>query len=239
MASQSWIRSSGRPGMRSTCVGFLEAALFFFPEAESSSWSFRRFTDSLKSLHISFVLWSVVEVPDQNWANGKTLAMSGFGSEKVPYTIHITEVSEMCRHNHIFLQTISDDQGCLWWMCGCRSKCLPETDNSLTSSGMLFRVSSFVLNWCNVFFVSATFSKGGCNPYVFRTFWIYRDTGRVSSRRWVHWPNCYFHFRGSNTIKSGRNFGFCFRLCQQYYSFPCQSFHWNISPRFWQSPCFQ
>ena len=28
----------------------------------------------------------------------------------------------------------------LWRVCGCRSRCVPETDNSLTSSGILFRV---------------------------------------------------------------------------------------------------
>ena len=44
----------------------------------------------------------------------------------------------------------------VWWVCDCRSKGAPGTNNSLTSSGMLFRVSSFVLNTCNVLFVSET-----------------------------------------------------------------------------------
>ena len=44
-------------------------------------------------------------------------------------------------------------------MCGCRSKCVSGTDNLLTSSGILFRVSSFVFNSCNVLLLSDTFSK--------------------------------------------------------------------------------
>ena len=52
----------------------------------------------------------------------------------------------------------------LWWACGCRSKWVPWTNNSLNSSGMLFWVSSFVLNTFNVLFLSDTFSKGALIP---------------------------------------------------------------------------
>ena len=44
------------------------------------------------------------------------------------------------------------------------SKCVSGTDNSLTSSGILFRVSSFIFNTCNVLFLSDTFSKGEVIP---------------------------------------------------------------------------
>ena len=52
----------------------------------------------------------------------------------------------------------------LWWVCGCGSKCVSLTDNSLTSSGILFRVSPFVFNACSVSFISDTFSKGAVMP---------------------------------------------------------------------------
>ena len=52
----------------------------------------------------------------------------------------------------------------MWWVCGCRSKCISETNNSLTSSGTLFRVSSFILNTCRVWFLSDTFSEEAVIP---------------------------------------------------------------------------
>ena len=77
----------------------------------------------------------------------------------------------------------------MWLRCGCRSKCVPGTDYSLISSGTLFRVSSFVINTCNLLFLSETLSKGAFH-FVFPTFWICRDTGCVSSRGRVYWLNC-------------------------------------------------
>ena len=58
----------------------------------------------------------------------------------------------------------SRDSWYLWWVCGCRSKCVAGTDNSLTSSGIMFRVSSFTLNTCSVFFISDTFPQGTVIP---------------------------------------------------------------------------
>ena len=52
----------------------------------------------------------------------------------------------------------------LWWVCGFRSKSVPGTDNSLTSSGTLFRVSLFVLNTCSVLFLSDMFWKRAVIP---------------------------------------------------------------------------
>ena len=49
-------------------------------------------------------------------------------------------------------------------MCGCRSKCVPGTDNSLTLSEIMFRVPSFTFNTCSVLFHSDTFSKGAIIP---------------------------------------------------------------------------
>ena len=49
-------------------------------------------------------------------------------------------------------------------MCDCQSKCAPGTNNSLTTSGILSRVSSFVINTCSVIFLSDTFSKGAVIP---------------------------------------------------------------------------
>ena len=51
----------------------------------------------------------------------------------------------------------------LWWVCGCRSKCVPGTDKSLTSSWILCRVSSFIFVTPNVLFSDA-FSKEALVP---------------------------------------------------------------------------
>ena len=63
---------------------------------------------------------------------------------------------EIWKHDKIF--------SILWWVCGCRSKSVPGTANSLTSSGIIFRVSSFVFNACSVLFLSDTFSKEAVIP---------------------------------------------------------------------------
>ena len=47
----------------------------------------------------------------------------------------------------------------IWWVCACRSKCVSGTDNSLTSSGMLCRVSSFTFDTPSVLLFSDAFSK--------------------------------------------------------------------------------
>ena len=49
-------------------------------------------------------------------------------------------------------------------MCVCRSKCAPETDNLLTSSGMLFRVSSFPFDICCTLLFPDAFSKKAILP---------------------------------------------------------------------------
>ena len=57
----------------------------------------------------------------------------------------------------------------VWWVCGCRSKCESGSDNSLTSSGFMFRVSSFAFNTWTVLFLSDKFSKRAlipmCSPH--------------------------------------------------------------------------
>ena len=52
----------------------------------------------------------------------------------------------------------------MWWVCGCRSKWVSGTDNSLTSSVMLCRVSSFTLDitWVSLF--ADAFSKEALIP---------------------------------------------------------------------------
>ena len=52
----------------------------------------------------------------------------------------------------------------LWWVCRCRSKCVSGTDNSLTSSWILFRVSSFLFDTSCVLFLSDTFSREVVTP---------------------------------------------------------------------------
>ena len=52
----------------------------------------------------------------------------------------------------------------LRWVCSCRSKWVPGTDISLTSSGIFFRVSSFVFNLFSVLFRSDTFAKKEFTP---------------------------------------------------------------------------
>ena len=52
----------------------------------------------------------------------------------------------------------------LWWVCVCRWKCVPEADNSLTSSGMLFRVSSFPFDTCCTLLFPDAFSKEALIP---------------------------------------------------------------------------
>ena len=46
----------------------------------------------------------------------------------------------------------------------CRSKCVSGTDNSLTSSGMLFRVSSFTFHTCSILLIPDVFSKAALIP---------------------------------------------------------------------------
>ena len=54
-------------------------------------------------------------------------------------------------------------------MCDCRSKRVSVTDNSLTSSGILFRVSSFTFDTFNTLLFSDAFLKGAvipiCSPH--------------------------------------------------------------------------
>ena len=49
-------------------------------------------------------------------------------------------------------------------VCGCRSKCVSGTDNSLTSSGMLCRVSAFTFDTPSVLLFSDAFSKEALIP---------------------------------------------------------------------------
>ena len=52
----------------------------------------------------------------------------------------------------------------MWWVCVCRSKYVPGIDNSLTSSGMLCRVSSFTFDVCRLLLFPDGFSKGALIP---------------------------------------------------------------------------
>ena len=56
----------------------------------------------------------------------------------------------------------------LWWVCGCRSSWDSGTDNALTSSGMLCRVSSFTFDICRKMLFSDAISKEAfirtCSP---------------------------------------------------------------------------
>ena len=51
-----------------------------------------------------------------------------------------------------------------WWMCDCRSNCVPGTDNSLTPSWELRRASSFILVTPIVLLFSDAFSKEALIP---------------------------------------------------------------------------
>ena len=91
----------------------------------------------------------------------------------------------------------------LWWVCVCRSKGVSWTDNSLTSSGMLFRVSSFTFDACSILLFPDAFSKEAliptCSPCS-----EFADS-RIPSRRCIYWPACSFNFRSNNAINSGQN----------------------------------
>ena len=52
----------------------------------------------------------------------------------------------------------------LWWVCGCRSKCVSGIDDPLTSSWMLCRVKSFIFVTPNVLLFSDAFSKEALIP---------------------------------------------------------------------------
>ena len=51
----------------------------------------------------------------------------------------------------------------LWWVCVCRSKRVSGTKNSLSSSEMLCRVSSYTFHTCSILSFPDAFSKGPLN----------------------------------------------------------------------------
>ena len=55
-------------------------------------------------------------------------------------------------------------QWLVWWVCVCRSKRVSGTDNSLTSSEKLFRVSSFTFDTCSTLLFQDAFSKEALTP---------------------------------------------------------------------------
>ena len=77
----------------------------------------------------------------------------------------------------------------MWWVCGCRSGCVSGTDNSLTSSGILCRVSSITFDTCRILMFPDAFSKK-LNPYMFPAFWVRSHTTHIPSRRCIYWPDC-------------------------------------------------
>ena len=93
----------------------------------------------------------------------------------------------------------------MWWVYSCRLKCVPVTDTSLTSSGIVTEASSFVLNTCSVLFFSEYNCKNGGNVFTFPTIWIRYNTVGISFRRRVYSPNCKFGFRSKDTINCGQN----------------------------------
>ena len=118
----------------------------------------------MRSVHVS-LLWKCVRVSDP-WCSRVTPLWMYF-----MLLIRNVYVWFRCTHPdwggtatektdiHLFFNSPIYILKVLWWVCGCRSKCVSETDNSLTSSGKLFRVSSFVFNICSVLFFSDKFSK--------------------------------------------------------------------------------
>ena len=66
-----------------------------------------------------------------------------------------------------------------WWVRDCQSKHVPGTDNLLISSGMLFRVSSFIFETCNTLLFSDAFSKGALIPN--HSQWIFPQQLRNKS----------------------------------------------------------
>ena len=56
-----------------------------------------------------------------------------------------------------FVWVVSPDT--LWWVCVCRSTRVSGTDNSLTSSGLLFQVWSFTFETCSILLLTDAFLK--------------------------------------------------------------------------------
>ena len=112
----------------------------------------------------------------------------------------------------------------LWWVCVCQSKCVSGTDNSLTSSGMSCRVSSFTFDTCSMLFPDA-FSKEAliptCSPRSEFAITL------VTSRPQMHlltWSLIQFYERWCSQKQSKFHFVSCLQLYQQYCSFPYQYF---------------
>ena len=72
------------------------------------------------------------------------------------------------RNNGMIMTRFHHDHGTimawLWWVCGCRSKCVIGADNSLASSGMLCRVSSFTFDMSSVSLFLDAFSREALTP---------------------------------------------------------------------------
>ena len=93
----------------------------------------------------------------------------------------------------------------VWWVCGCRSRCVAGTKNPLTSCGMLFRVSSIVINTCIVLFLSDTFSEGPQIP-------MYSPSSDFTMRLVASCPVDGFIDLTANTILGGIILSFAVRI---------------------------
>ena len=73
---------------------------------------------------------------------------------------HFDQISEISNKNQNCYRSKSQRvEQKLWWVCGCRSKCVSGPDNSLTSSGILCRVSIFTFDTSSVSLFLDAFSK--------------------------------------------------------------------------------
>ena len=140
---------------------------------------------------------------------------------RFPLTTWLTNTSNI-------VSTNVDAESCmeLWWVCVCRSKRVSGTDNSLTWSGILFRVSSFLFNTCCMLLFSDAFSNEALIPT--RSLHSEFAATLVVSR-----PEDAFIDLIANSILEAKMLLTMFKLhfepylqpYPQYCSFPCQFFH--------------
>ena len=128
-------------------------------------------------------------------------------------------------------------QNQLWWVCACWSKCVSGTDNSPISSGTFFRVASFPFDTCNALLFPDAFSKEALIPTFFPRS-EFAVTLVISRPEGAFIDLIANSILGATMLSMAVKMRSEFRLLphQQYCSSPCQSFHWNIFPRFLHSP---
>ena len=131
----------------------------------------------------------------------------------------------------IFYRTFSKNIRLVWWVCVCRSKCVSGTDNPLTSSGTLCRVSSFTFDTCRILLFPDAFSKEAliptCSPRSEFAVTLVTSHPEDAFRDLI--ANSIL---GATTLSIAVKITFCILSSTVSTTFPCQSSHWNIFPKF-------